>query len=927
MTERPPSGGGASPRRVVAFVFGLAAVAAAVAVTVAPLPAPASPNWVALPVVAGLLLAATWFVVPFRHGDSVDAMNLVEAALAPLLVAYPPLVVVGVVALSQVANGLLRRLSWVKTLFNTAMWALAAGLGAAVVAAVGPGPTWPHRMAALLAALAVVGIVNAVAFTAVFALAEAEPRLRGAAVLPAVRLAWFAEWGVNAAVGLLFALAFIASPLAAVLFVVPLLVLHMAYRSYTTARADQALLVATHRSASRLAEPLQPLTVVPDFLRELVVSFDAAAAELVLRGEAGREIHRVGRAGEGYTLRSEGEAVASLEGALVAIPGPARVAAGAGDPLARRLETAGAADCLAAPLLDGDQVIGAIAILDRGGFEGSQTSELAVLEALARETTSALAKGRLLADVLEERRKLAEIVGSASDGICTFAEDGTVLTWNPALEGITGLHAREAIGRTDIVEQLGMRSATGVPVTLEGRPLATLPTDIRLTAVDGSERHLTCSYSAGEGETGASGAALIVLARDVTPIEEHEALRRQFDQLVQADAARRLVVEQLQEAVMPAPLTVPGAEIAAAYEASDPSAPTGGDLYDWLQLSSGELHLAVVDVLGHGVSATKDALAVTHTLRVVSASGTPLRDVVARADEVLGAQHPDLVATVLVARYEPGTGRLQVAAGGHPPALVVTPRREVMQVAASGGVIGWPNAGSDNVVETLLEPGDALVMYTDGLVEARKNILDGMEALVQYAAEVAQFPADRFARELVSRALAGADRRDDTLALVLRRDLVPAGRDRAFWDIEPEAAAASATRQALGDWLAQRGIDGQECVAAAGELLSNAVRSARSRVALRVELVDRAVVLDVSDDGVGPPDLAQRGRALPPADRERGRGLYLVRALSEHMDVLSTGEGSTVRAVLRRLPAPPSPRDRRRTRVDGRPPYPTARRD
>ena len=903
------------PRSVVAFVGLITLAALGVAGAVAPVDAAREPVWAALPVLAVLLLAATWFVVPFRYGDSVDAVNLIEAALAPMLIGFPPIVVMAVVAVSQIANGLLRRLPLVKTVFNTSMWALAAGLAGLVVNSAELGAVWPTQVVALLSALAVLGIVNNIAFATVLSLVQGEPLRRLVTrVVPVVQLGWIGGWVINAAVGLLFALAYLATPVAVALFGVPLLVLHLAYRSYSTARADQVRLAAAHRAARFLAEPLQPLAAVPQFLRELAAAFDAVSAELVLRVEDGREIHRLHRDSGEYRVRVEEEDVASLEGVLAASPGAVTVAASGDDAVSRALRAARANDCLAAPLLDGDRLMGAVLVLDRGGFEGSKAGELAIFEALARETAGALAKGRLLTDVLEERRKLAEIVDSASDGICTFAEDGTVLTWNPALEQITGLHADEVVGRADVGKRLRARTRDGKPVDLTQRPLAGLPRDLRITTQKGEPRHLMCSYSEGATE---GGAALIVMARDVTPAEEHAALRAQFSELLELDAARRVVVERLQETVVPAPIVVAGAEVAAAYEASDPSAPTGGDLYDWQILPSGELHVAVVDVLGHGVAATKDALAVVHTLRVLTASGTPLGELIARADELLQAQHPDLVATVIVARYAPDTGKLRVAAGGHPPALVVTPRREVTQVAASGGVIGWPGAGSDDVSETVLEPGDALVLYTDGLVEARKNILDGMDALVRHAAEVAELPAAVFAQELVSRALAGAQRRDDTLALVLRRDPVHTLDKEVTWEVAPDAAEISRTRRALRDWLVQRGLEAHDATLVAGELLSNAMRSARARVVLRAALVDGEVVLDVSDDGEGEPLLDDRGRKLPDPDTESGRGLFIVRALSHRVDVLSTAEGSTIRVLLPQLRhGSPRPAARPRSRAE-----------
>lgn len=885
---------------VVGFVALVCVAALTLAVALAPMPPPGTPNWAALPLLALLLVAATRMVVPFRFGGSVDSINLVEAALAPLLIAFPPLAVVAVVALSQVANGLIRRLSTLKTAFNTGMWTLAAGLGSAVMAGLDPQLVWPDRILALLLALATVGLVNTLAVTAVFALAEGRGGDR-VSRLPVMQVRSVAEWGVNVALGLLLALAYLTWAAAVALFFVPLLMLHLAYRSYSSARADQALLAAAHQAATRLTEPLQPRTAISEFLREIGECFDATTVQLVLQEGPEREIHRLDRLSGRYTVRYEGHDVASLEGAVAGLPGPCHASCGEDDALAPLLTASGWQKCLAAPLHDGDRVMGGLLILDRGGFAGSRASELAILDALAREVAVALSKGRLMAHVLDERRKFAEIVSSASDGICTFANDGAVLTWNPALERITGLPAHEAIGRTDVPERLAVRTPDGEPVELTRRSLVDLPEAIRLTALDGTPRYLVCSYSSGGPDS--DSAALIVVARDVTPREEHETLLQEFGKMVKADAARRLVVEQLQGAVVPPPLSISDAELAAAYEPSDPSAPTGGDLYDWIELPSGDVHIAAVDVLGHGVVATKDALAVVHSLRAVTAAGTPLELVVAEADRLLHTQHPDLVATVLVARYSPGTGKLLVASGGHPPPLVVRSNGDIEELSTTGGVIGWPNAGTDHITETSIDPGDALVMYTDGLVEAHKDIVDGIRVLRHHAAEVASVAgvsAGEFARELVRRGLEGADRRDDALALVLRRDVAPVVLERAAWQCLPDRAEASATRRDLCAWLAERGLDETDCGLVAGELLANAARSARSYVAATIEIREDSVTVDVSDDGEATPYLEEKGRLLPPADVEGKRGLYLVRSLSERVDVLTTQSGTTIRAMVSR---------------------------
>jgi PAS domain S-box-containing protein len=773
-----------APRRsgaVAAYVAVLAVLAAALTLAVgADLTVSRREALLVLPVFALLIAAAEWWLVRFRVGRDVNALNLLEAVLAPLLFAFAAGPAVLTVAAGQLLAGVLRRNSPLKAAFNVAQWSLATACGAAVLAAFDAQRLEPQSVLALLLALVVVGLVNNAAFTLVLAISQGgRPRdvLRGLA--PVVVPGWLGGLAANAALGLLFVLAYAGSSWAVLVFVVPLGLLHLAYRGQAAARADRGRLAGLHRAAGALTRPIDPRDGVAGYLREVAVTFDARVVLLVLRGEAGREVHRLERASDGELptvaqTELEPDDSATLAGALAALPGPTTVRAGDGSPLARALRDAGGDDLLAAPLLDDGRLLGALLVLDRGGLEPDTSGELAVVEALAREATGAFAKGRLLGRVIEERRKLELVVSTTSDGMLALDADGLVLSWNPALERLTGLAAAEVVGRPGALSRLDLRTVRGEPVDLAGwREQGRPPAELRLRGPEGAARRVSCSYStsydvSGEPET------LVVIARDVTPAEQIEQLRTQFARLVEAEAAQRLVVEHLQEAVMPPRPEVPGAEVGVAYVASDPSSPTGGDLYDCQVLPSGELHLAVVDVLGHGTHATQDALTVMHTLRTVVLDGTPLESVIARADELLGRQDRDLVATVVLARYSPRDGRVQIVSGGHPPALVVTSGRSVRELEPGGCAIGWPSAGSDSVVQERLAPGDALVLYTDGLVEARKDIIEGLEALAVHARDVAHLPAQRFAQALVDRALAGAERRDDSLALVLRRTPVPA---------------------------------------------------------------------------------------------------------------------------------------------------------
>jgi PAS domain S-box-containing protein len=870
---------------------------------------PGDPTLATLPVLAALLITAEYLFVRFRFRGEVNGLNLFEAALAPVLFAFEPALAVATVAVAQTVGGVLRRNAPVKAAFNVAQWSLAAAAGAAVISSVAAGAGIGARsVGAVLLGLAVVGIINQSAFTIVIAIAERRSVREVIVGLgPIMLVGWGIGWAVNSAVGLLFVFAYAGHPASVVLFAVPLIVLHLAYRGYAGARSDRVRLSGLHSAARKLAEPLDPSGAIVPFLREVAESFEARAAALALAFDGEIVVHTVDLrdGGNVHSVRHVDVDEAALEASALRSSEPLRIIARGPGELSEQLHAAGWRECLTAPLIDEDVPTGALLVFDQAGLEGFEAGELAVLQAVARETVSTLAKGRLLERILEERRRLAEIVGSTSDGIATIGADGRVESWNRAMEQITGLTAAEMIGALDRIDQGGFTSPDGEPVRLHrwmhGEPL---PTEIRVTDARGRSHRLSCSYSHTIGDDRVG--RLVIIARDVSSEDEIQELRYEFGRLSRSVDAQRRIVERLQEAVMPAPLSVPGFELGVCYLASDPLAPTGGDLYDWVLLPTGEIQIAVVDVLGHGVPATKDAVSVVHALRVLAAQGCPIDTIVARADEVLNAHEHELVATVVVVRIDPATGLAQIAAGGHPPALIASGSGGVQQVAAPGGPIGWPGAGSVSTVEVQLPPGGSLVLYTDGLIEAGKDIIAGEEALIRHTRALIDASASEMARGLVDRALSDGARRDDSVAVVVRRSPLA---ERRAWTLEPDAALIARARHQMTAWFEDRGIapaDHADAALIATELLSNAVRAAESRVELRVSLTGGTLTIEVEDDGAGEPGLDLMGVELPDRFALGGRGLFVVRALSDDVAVLSTADGTIVTSS-RRLTAPVSP--------------------
>ncbi|MEY2475932.1 MAG: hypothetical protein QOG87_1247 [Actinomycetota bacterium] len=449
-------------------------------------------------------------------------------------------------------------------------------------------------------------------------------------------------------------------------------------------------------------------------------------------------------------------------------------------------------------------------------------------------------------------------------------------------------------------------------VELLTAPVFTVP-------VEGADGHVygvvAVERPAADDRPEPDGLDLVIgLAAHLGVAYDNEAVARVQEEM---DQSQRDAVHQLQEAVRPPVPTVADTELGVHYLAADPATPTGGDLYDWQLLPDGDVHLAVVDVMGKGVAATKDALTVTHAVRMLVFEGTPLGEVVARADKVIGEHHPDLIATLVVGRYDPTTGILRLAGGGHPPPLLVTSEGKADLIDTPGIPLGFPGAGSDGVVELTLDRSDTVVLYTDGLIEASKDIERGLEALCEAGHEVAAYPAGSLAQALVERALAGAQRRDDTVALVLRRRIPPApGAEQPL--LRPFQHKFTATppavpiaRHLLGDWLRHQPMDASardDLMLVAGELCAMSVRVEGSAIVLGAAVEGDAVVLTITDEGGAlPSSAAEYPSEAPDSLAETGRGAFLVRTFCDDVEV-HAGDGHTeVRCVKRAVMAPGDP--------------------
>ncbi|MFF9865847.1 PP2C family protein-serine/threonine phosphatase [Streptomyces sp. NPDC013953] len=243
-------------------------------------------------------------------------------------------------------------------------------------------------------------------------------------------------------------------------------------------------------------------------------------------------------------------------------------------------------------------------------------------------------------------------------------------------------------------------------------------------------------------------------------------LEERDEQLRQAHGR---ILRQLEDALRPPPVRVPGLEMAVHYEPAEKHAPTGGDLYDWFVLPDGTVHITVVDALGHGLTSTRSALNVTHAVRTLALEGHPVESIVARTDEVLATFDHELMATVQLVRLDPVSGGLVLANGSHPPALLVRADGVTELLEVRGRGIGFPLPGSERLLRERLAPGDLLVLYTDGLTESRRDPREGEERLAKAARRHRHLPIEEVPAAIAAEMHTVILHPDDTVALTVRR--------------------------------------------------------------------------------------------------------------------------------------------------------------
>jgi PAS domain-containing protein len=212
------------------------------------------------------------------------------------------------------------------------------------------------------------------------------------------------------------------------------------------------------------------------------------------------------------------------------------------------------------------------------------------------------------------------------------------------------------------------------------------------------------------------------------------ALAATRDQL----AEEHLLAMRLQQAIMPPdapPVEAAGIDVAVRYRPAGQGHLVGGDWYDTLLLPDNEVLLVVGDVAGHGIDAVTGMVAARNSLRGLAITGAGPADLLRMLNGVMCHLTSGVVGTVVCGRYDPETRMLRWARAGHLPPILVRGGSARALPLPGGVLLGMdPDADYEEATQAL-EPGDTMLLFTDGLIEQRGESIEAV--LGEFVATVA----------------------------------------------------------------------------------------------------------------------------------------------------------------------------------------------
>jgi anti-sigma regulatory factor (Ser/Thr protein kinase)/putative methionine-R-sulfoxide reductase with GAF domain len=510
---------------------------------------------------------------------------------------------------------------------------------------------------------------------------------------------------------------------------------------------------------------------------------------------------------------------------------------------------------------------------------------LAELQRVTDATLAYLSQDELFAELLN---RITQILDSDTAAILLLEESGDMLRATaakgieeevernvriPMGRGFAGRIAAErrsiAIADVDhadilnpILRQRGIRSLLGVPLVVEGRVIGVLHVGTLTPRLFDD-----------------ADATLLQVAGDRIAMAIENA--RLYEQ--------RRIVESLQRVLLPSRLPdIPALELAARYRPAAVGTRVGGDWYDVFPLGGGKVVLTIGDVVGQGVAAAALMAQLRMALRAFALDGLPPGTVLDRLNRLLEDIEGPRMTTMTYLVLDPEEETLRVVSAGHVPPVLITPDGGARILPVEGDVpLGVSRSAVYHEHRFDVPSGSRLVLVTDGAVEVPGEPLDvGLERLCRLVASITD--VEELCDAITAAAGENRTRDDDLAVLVARLSALP---DRLSTSWPADAEVLAPLRHMLRRWLRKWGANTDELydiTVAVQEACANAVEHAYAPG-------PAAFYLDAAfDAGTVTLTITDHGGWRPPRGTNRGRGLPMMEALMDAVDVRHTDEGTRV---------------------------------
>ncbi|MGH2454402.1 MAG: SpoIIE family protein phosphatase [bacterium] len=412
----------------------------------------------------------------------------------------------------------------------------------------------------------------------------------------------------------------------------------------------------------------------------------------------------------------------------------------------------------------------------------------------------------------------------------------------------------------------GIRSYLVIPMRAGGRPVATL-----------NFGHTRPHFYTEEH------------ARLIQPIADQLALTVEHARLYEQQ--RRLAADlsdTVHRALLPKDLPeVPFAALAAFYRPADPEGKVGGDWYDAVLLPDDRLLLSIGDVAGHGLAAASEMGQARHIIRAYALEGRQPAQILTALNQVFWRLPETPHLSVWVGTVDPFTGRLDHSSAGTPPPYLLA-GREITPLDAGGPPLGSSPGFAYAEEQAALGPGMRLLLYTDGLIEVTRDVVEGERRLREALAATAGAPGPAAGEILLREVLRGVEPQDDVALLIF--DLLAEDAPLTL-AVEAIPVNLHRVRRAVRALAARHGVaagKAEEIVLAVGEATLNAVehayRGRPGRVTVRGARAGEVLTVSVRD----------YGQWQAPRDAGRGRGTGMMRGFSDEFKLYTSPAGTLV---------------------------------